>query len=66
MSYTINYGIWIDGSGWQPHNIDDDDATTLSDARKLALETIVQGAHLGDIIATITDDDTGKVVAELD
>ena len=66
MSYTINYGVWRHGSGWQPHNIDDDDAATLSEARKLALETIVQGAHLGDIIATITDDDTGKVVAELD
>jgi hypothetical protein len=66
MSYTIKYGVWRDGSGWQPHNIDDDDAATLSDARKLALETIVQGALLGDIIATITDDDTGNVVAELD
>ena len=65
MSYTINYGVWSDGSGWQPHNIDDDTAATLSDARKLALETIVQGAQLGDIIATITDD-TGNVVAELD
>lgn len=66
MSYTINYGVWSDGSGWQPHNIEDDDASTLDEAQKIALETIVQGAHLGDIVATITDDDTGKVVAELD
>jgi hypothetical protein len=54
------------GSGWQPHNIDDDNVATLDEARNLALETIVQGALLGDIVATITDNDTGNVVAELD
>ena len=66
MSYTINYGVWSDGSGWQPHNIDDDAAATLDEAYKLALETIAQCSSLGDIVATITDDDTGMVVAELD
>ena len=66
MSYTINYGVWRDGSGWQPHNIDDDNVATLSEARRLALYTIVQGSSMGEIRATITDNDTGKVVAELD
>ena len=66
MSYTINYGVWRDGSGWQPHNIDNDDAATLDEARKLALETVAQCSSLGDIVATIIDDDTGKAVAELD
>ena len=66
MSYTINYGVWSDGSGWQPHDIANDDAATLDEARKLALETIAQSAQLGDVQATIIDNDTGKVVAELD
>ena len=66
MSYTINYGVWSDGNGWQPHDIADDDAATLDEALKLAIETTEQCSYLGDIVATITDDDTEEVVAELD
>lgn len=64
MKFTVNYAVWSQ-SGWQPHDINDDHADTIVGARTLAFETISYGAQLGDVIATITDNETDKVVAKL-
>lgn len=65
MNYRITYAVWGE-TGWQPHDIGDDYADTLDEARNLALDTIVQGAQLGNVTATIIDNATGKCVEELD
>ncbi len=51
--YTLTTAVWQPGSGWQPHDIADQKAETLDEARKIAREIIDDGAQLGEPVVTI-------------
>ena len=64
--YKIEAGIWQDGSGWQPHDIETRYAGTVEDAHKKAAFLSVLCAHepLGYPVITITNTKTGETIAE--
>jgi hypothetical protein len=49
--YIIKTGVW--DYGWQPHDIADQKADTLEEARRIAGEIVSDGAQLGRPIVTI-------------
>lgn len=53
-AYQATTAVWQTGSGWQPHDIADQDADTLDDAREIAKKIIANGAQLGQPIVTIS------------
>ena len=58
-NYEIKFGVWKDGSGWQPHDIAGREANTMEEAEDVAIEMIAVCDGI-QVIADIENTKTGE------